>query len=84
MRAVVWKKPYTVEVEEVKDPRVEEPTDAILRLTTARRTGTPARSDASDRGCHPSDERDRVTRALSASILRKTPAVSTRMRSGYG
>lgn len=35
MRAVVWKKPHTVAVEHVEDPKIVEPTDAILRLTTA-------------------------------------------------
>ena len=35
MRAVVWKAPYQVSVEEVDDPRIEAPGDALVRLTTA-------------------------------------------------
>ena len=35
MRAVVWKSPNSVVVENVEDPQIEEPTDAVLRLTTA-------------------------------------------------
>lgn len=35
MRAVVWKAPYQVSVEEVEDPRIEAPGDALVRLTTA-------------------------------------------------
>ena len=35
MRAVVYKKPNTVAVESVDDPKILEPTDAIVRLTTA-------------------------------------------------
>jgi glutathione-independent formaldehyde dehydrogenase len=35
MRAVVWKSPYSVVVEDVEDPQIEEQTDAVLRLTTA-------------------------------------------------
>jgi glutathione-independent formaldehyde dehydrogenase len=40
MRAVVWKKPNTVEVEEVEEVEMVEPTDAILRLTTAAICGS--------------------------------------------
>jgi len=40
MLAVVWKEPYKVEVEEVENPRIQEPTDAILRLTTAAICGS--------------------------------------------
>ena len=35
MRAVVWKAPYQLSVDEVDDPRIEAPGDAIVRLTTA-------------------------------------------------
>ncbi len=35
MRAVVWKEPHKVAVEEVEDVKMTEPTDAILRLTSA-------------------------------------------------
>ena len=35
MRAVVWKKPHSVSIESVEEPQIVEPTDAIMRLTTA-------------------------------------------------
>lgn len=35
MKAIVWEKPFTVAVNTVDDPQIVEPTDAILRLTTA-------------------------------------------------
>ncbi len=34
MKAVVYKEPYDVQVEEVEDPRIEAPTDAIVRITS--------------------------------------------------
>lgn len=40
MRAVVWKAPYEVAVEEIEDPRIEDATDAIMRLTTAAICGS--------------------------------------------
>lgn len=40
MRAVVWKEPMKVAVENVDDPKIEEPTDAIMRLTTAAICGS--------------------------------------------
>jgi glutathione-independent formaldehyde dehydrogenase len=40
MRAVVWKSANTVAVEEVEDVQLVEPTDAILRLTTAAICGS--------------------------------------------
>jgi glutathione-independent formaldehyde dehydrogenase len=40
MRAVVWKSPNTVVVENVEDPRIQEETDAVLRLTTAAICGS--------------------------------------------
>ncbi|HYZ15038.1 MAG TPA: alcohol dehydrogenase catalytic domain-containing protein, partial [Candidatus Acidoferrum sp.] len=40
MRAVVWKEPYKVVVEQIENPRIEEPTDAVLRLTTAAICGS--------------------------------------------
>jgi threonine dehydrogenase-like Zn-dependent dehydrogenase len=33
MRAVVWHRPKNVAVDEVPDPKLEEPTDAIIRVT---------------------------------------------------
>jgi glutathione-independent formaldehyde dehydrogenase len=35
MRAIVYKKPNKVSVENVPDPRVEAPTDAVVRITSA-------------------------------------------------
>ena len=40
MRAVVYKGPYEVAVEEVSDPRIEQPDDAIVRITTAAICGS--------------------------------------------
>ncbi|MBV8599952.1 MAG: glutathione-independent formaldehyde dehydrogenase [Candidatus Eremiobacteraeota bacterium] len=40
MRAVVWKEPHKVVVEQVEDPKIQEPADAILRLTTAAICGS--------------------------------------------
>src|ERR1700759_5299329 len=34
MRAVVYRKPFEVAVEEVPDPRIEHPSDAIVRITS--------------------------------------------------
>ena len=35
MRAVVYKEPHQVEVEEVDDARIEDPTDVVIKVTTA-------------------------------------------------
>jgi glutathione-independent formaldehyde dehydrogenase len=40
MRAVVYKQAHEVAVEEVEDPRIESPTDAIIRITTAAICGS--------------------------------------------
>lgn len=40
MRAVVYKGPNQVAVEDVEDPRIEAPTDAILQLTSAAICGS--------------------------------------------
>ncbi|MBO0728107.1 MAG: glutathione-independent formaldehyde dehydrogenase [Acidimicrobiaceae bacterium] len=40
MHAVVWKKAYRVEVEEVEDARILEPTDVVVRLSTAAICGS--------------------------------------------
>jgi len=37
MRAIVYKKPNSVSVETVPDPKLEAPTDAVVRITTAGR-----------------------------------------------
>lgn len=34
MRAVVYRKPFEVAVEEVPDPRIEQPNDVIVRITS--------------------------------------------------
>jgi glutathione-independent formaldehyde dehydrogenase len=35
MRAVVYQKPFEVKVEEVPDPRIEQPNDVIVRITSS-------------------------------------------------
>ena len=40
MRAVVWKAPRKVAVEDVPDPKIQDPTDAIVRLSTAAICGS--------------------------------------------
>ncbi|WP_258725282.1 glutathione-independent formaldehyde dehydrogenase [Cellulomonas sp. NS3] len=40
MRAVVYRGPRQVEVTEVRDPRIEEPTDAVVRVTTTNICGS--------------------------------------------
>lgn len=40
MRAVTWQAPRTMSVEEVPDPRIEEPTDAIVRITSTAICGS--------------------------------------------
>lgn len=40
MRAVVWKEPHRVAVEEVEDARIAEPTDVVVRLTSSAICGS--------------------------------------------
>jgi glutathione-independent formaldehyde dehydrogenase len=40
VKAVVFRGPYEVAVEQVDDPRVEKPTDAIIRITTSNICGS--------------------------------------------
>ena len=40
MKAVVFKGPFELAVEEVDDPRIERPTDAVIRITTANICGS--------------------------------------------
>jgi len=40
VKAVVYKQPRTVEVEEVPDPRIESPTDVIIRITSTAICGS--------------------------------------------
>ena len=40
MKAVVYKEPYTVAVEDVDDPQIQDPTDAIIRITTSAICGS--------------------------------------------
>ena len=40
MRAVVYRGPYDVEVTDVPDPTIEEPTDAVVRITTTNICGS--------------------------------------------
>jgi threonine dehydrogenase-like Zn-dependent dehydrogenase len=40
MRAVRWKGPRTVSVDEVEDPKIQEPTDAIIKVTATAICGS--------------------------------------------
>lgn len=40
MKAVVYKEPFRVDVEEVEDPRIERPTDAVVRITSTAICGS--------------------------------------------
>jgi glutathione-independent formaldehyde dehydrogenase len=40
MRAVVYRKPFDIAVEEVPDPRIEHPNDVIVRITSAGISGS--------------------------------------------
>jgi len=40
MKAVVFKAPYELAIEEVPDPRIEGPLDAVIRITTANICGS--------------------------------------------
>jgi glutathione-independent formaldehyde dehydrogenase len=40
MKAVVYKGPFDVAVEQVEDPKIEQPLDAIIRITTANICGS--------------------------------------------
>ncbi|WP_340561296.1 glutathione-independent formaldehyde dehydrogenase [Streptomyces sp. GSL17-111] len=40
MKAVVYKEPFSVAVEEVEDARIEDPTDVVIKVTTAAICGS--------------------------------------------
>jgi glutathione-independent formaldehyde dehydrogenase len=40
MKAVVYKEPYSVAVEEVDDPKIEDPTDVVIRITSTAICGS--------------------------------------------
>ena len=40
MKALVFKEPFKLSVEEVDDPRIEQPLDAVIRITTANICGS--------------------------------------------
>ena len=40
MKAVVYKGPFSVAVEDVPDPQIEEPNDAPVRITTTNICGS--------------------------------------------
>ncbi|HVT70202.1 MAG TPA: alcohol dehydrogenase catalytic domain-containing protein, partial [Trebonia sp.] len=40
MKAVVYQGPFKLAVEEVDDPRIEQPGDAVIRITTANICGS--------------------------------------------
>ena len=43
MRAVTFQDPGRVELREVPDPRIEQPSDALVRVTTSTICGTDIR-----------------------------------------
>ena len=43
MKAVVFKAAFDVAVETVADPRIEQPSDAVIRITTANICGSDLR-----------------------------------------
>jgi threonine dehydrogenase-like Zn-dependent dehydrogenase len=45
MRAIVYKKPNSVSVESVPDPKIEAPTDAVVRITSAGICGSDLHRD---------------------------------------
>lgn len=56
MRAVVYKEPFKVAVEEVEDPRIEDPTDVVVEITTTAICGSDlhmyeGRTDAERASC---------------------------------
>jgi glutathione-independent formaldehyde dehydrogenase len=40
MKALVYHAPFEVAVEQVPDPRIEQPLDAVIRITTANICGS--------------------------------------------
>ena len=40
MKAVVYEKPYRVEVEDVEDPKIQDPNDVVVRITTSAICGS--------------------------------------------
>ncbi|NEB73611.1 alcohol dehydrogenase catalytic domain-containing protein, partial [Streptomyces fulvissimus] len=40
MKAVVYKEPFKVAVEQVEDPRIQDPTDALVRITSTAICGS--------------------------------------------
>src|SRR4051794_26110877 len=40
MKAVVYKGPFEIAVEEVEDARIEQPNDAVIRITTSNICGS--------------------------------------------
>jgi glutathione-independent formaldehyde dehydrogenase len=54
MKAVVYKGPFKLAVEDVEDPKIEQPGDAVIRVTTANICGSDL---------HPYEGRPRWRRA---------------------
>ena len=40
MKALTWQASNTVSVEEVRDPQIQEPTDAVIRVTSTAICGS--------------------------------------------
>ena len=41
MKALVWHKPTDIRCDEVPDPKIEQPRDAIIRVTTCAPSAAP-------------------------------------------
>ncbi len=67
MKAVVFNGPWDVSVEQVSDPRIEEPNDAINKITTANICGSdlhPYEGEAPHAYKNFDDRRDGWTKVL--------------------
>ncbi|PWG73824.1 aldehyde dehydrogenase, partial [Enterococcus hirae] len=40
MKAVVYEAPHQIDIEQVEDPRIEQPTDAIVKITSTAICGS--------------------------------------------
>ena len=66
MKALVFQGPFKVAVENVEDPKIEEPGDAVIRVTTANICGSDLHPYE---GRAPLEAATRLTTRLGRSIL---------------
>jgi hypothetical protein len=76
MRAVVFKGPFEVGVEQVADPRIEQPPDAIVRITAANICGSDLHPTRSAIGC--------PSRSIWPAVLAETATRGEPDRGGQG